>query len=397
MNKETLRVVVTHHFLVHYRFPIYNLLCRQAHPLPEYSFVAGTRANIPIKTIEVSAAQRAPGEGGLKWSRVRNFWFFRIFLWQTGLVKLALDRQVDAVIYLGVMYHLSTWVSIVIAKLTGKRVLMWSHGFLREERGLKGWLRERFYRLSDGFLLYGRRPRELMIRRGFDPATLYLVYNSLDYDLQRSVRDALPAGSQRCRSLFPRPELPVVVYIGRLTASKGIDQLLTAAALLKARGAGVNVLILGDGPQTAALKDSAARLSLEGRTHFYGACYEEAEIGALIGACDICVAPGEVGLTCMHSLVYGTPVITHDNPECQMPEWEAIVPGLTGDLFRHGDVEDLSRVIENWLSRHPSRDEVRKACQSVIDEYYNPHYQLKVINDAVLGRPAEGPPASPTG
>lgn len=384
-----MKVVISQHFLVHYREPIYNLLCRQDLPSHVYSFKAGTKTNIPIKTIDVTKATIEPCVGGIRWSITNNFWFFKIFLWQTGLIKLALDRDVDVIIYLGVMYHLSTWISIVIAKIMGKRVLMWTHGYLKEEKGIKGWIRERFYRLSDGFLLYGNRAKDLMLRRGFDPDDLYVVYNSLNYDLQCRVRDRLSREMlSEYKSIFANPDLPILIYIGRLTPSKKLRMLIQAASLLKARGIHVNVLVLGDGPELGSLKSYANQLDIDEAIYFYGACYKEEDIGAFISISDICVAPGEVGLTCMHSLVYGTPVITHDNPDFQMPEWEAVVPGESGDFFRHEDVRDLSIVIENWLRCNRPRDEVKKTCQSIIDKYYNPHYQIKIINAAASSEPA---------
>lgn len=389
MNNNKSKVVITHHFLAHYREPIYNLLCRQKYPLPVYSFVAGTKTNMPIKTIDASKAEIEPSKGGIRWTVINNYWFSRILLWQTGLFKLALDRNVDAIIYLGVMYHLSTWVSIVIAKLMGKRVLMWTHGYLKEEKGIKGCIRERFYRLSDGFLLYGNRAKDIMKKRGFDPDALYIVYNSLNYDLQCTIRNKLSSKILAgYKSIFTHTSLPTLIYVGRLTSSKKIDMLIEAASLLKTRGTDVNVLILGDGPELGSLKNYSQRLNMEETICFYGACYKEEDIGAFISMSDVCVAPGEIGLTCMHSMVYGTPVITHDNPDFQGPEWEAIMPGKTGDFFRHENVQDLSLVIESWLLRNKTRDEIRMACQSVIDKCYNPHYQIKIINEAVRGIPA---------
>ena len=42
------------------------------------------------------------------------------------------------------------------------------------------------------------------------------------------------------------------------------------------------------------------------------------------------VSPGNVGLTAIHSLSYGTPVLTHNNFNNQMPEVESIQPGFNG-------------------------------------------------------------------
>ena len=40
---------------------------------------------------------------------------------------------------------------------------------------------------------------------------------------------------------------------------------------------------------------------------------------------DLTVSPGNIGLTAIHSLSYGTPVCSHSNFNNQMPESEAII------------------------------------------------------------------------
>jgi glycosyltransferase involved in cell wall biosynthesis len=87
----------------------------------------------------------------------------------------------------------------------------------------------------------------------------------------------------------------------------------------------------------------------------------------------------------MHALAYGIPVITHDNPDLQMPEWEAIKPGVTGALFRYGDSRDLARIIKEWLERDTPHEQVRANCYEIIDRYYNATYQTKMITGAVHG------------
>ena len=54
-------------------------------------------------------------------------------------------------------------------------------------------------------------------------------------------------------------------------------------------------------------------LNLQDQIWFYGACYDESKLGELIFNADLCVSPGNVGLTAVHSMGYGTPVITHNN------------------------------------------------------------------------------------
>jgi hypothetical protein len=91
----------------------------------------------------------------------------------------------------------------------------------------------------------------------------------------------------------------------------------------------------------------------------------------------------------MHSLVYGVPVVTHDDWQTQGPEWEAIVPGKSGSFFRAGDVEDLARAIEYWIARPGPDSAVREQCYALIDRFYNPAFQRRAIDRAVDGTPAD--------
>ncbi|NQU32376.1 MAG: glycosyltransferase [Bacteroidetes bacterium] len=382
-----LRVVLLQPFLSHYREPIYNLLCRQEYPNPKYSFLSDIVNNSGIKTIDFQQSRIAVQNGGLHWQKVSNVWFGKNFLWQLAAIRLALDKDVDCIILLGNMYYISNWIGAILARLTGKRILLWTHGYLREEKGIKGWIREKFYKLSDGLLLYGNRGRQLLRRRGFDPECLYVVYNSLNYEEQCKVRDNCSAEVLKGirQSLFSLSDLPVLIFVGRLTPQKKLSMLIEAAHILKKKGIELNILFVGDGPERKNFEQLVLSYSMTSNVVFYGACYTEEELGPLFMLSDLCVAPGEIGLTCMHAFAYGIPVVTHDNPDLQGPEWEAIQPGITGELFRYDDVQDLARVIAGWLELGKSRKQLSVDCRRIIDRYYNPSYQAMVINGAVCG------------
>jgi hypothetical protein len=102
----------------------------------------------------------------------------------------------------------------------------------------------------------------------------------------------------------------------------------------------------------------------------------------------VTVAPGMVGLTAMQSMAYGTPVITHGDFDNQMPEAEAIVPGVTGDFFERGDVADLARVLRKWTTAPRPEGQVQSACIRCIEERYTPEFQARIIDAAVSGVPA---------
>jgi glycosyltransferase involved in cell wall biosynthesis len=204
----------------------------------------------------------------------------------------------------------------------------------------------------------------------------------LDYKLQKSLREQKKESrvSKVRRELFGS-NAPYIIFVGRLTAVKRLDLLLTALPEMNHNSErNVRCLIVGDGPERQALEVQAKTDGLGGIVQFYGACHDEETLSDLIYAADVCVAPGNVGLTAMHSLVYGTPVITHDQKSWQMPEFEAIVPGVSGDFFIRGSVSDLTSKTCALLDRTVSgRGAVRAACCEVIDRKYNPEYQAEVI------------------
>ncbi|AQT68328.1 2-deoxystreptamine glucosyltransferase [Anaerohalosphaera lusitana] len=376
------KVAVVYQILAHYREPIFRRLCEQDYGV-EFTLFSDSKNTInSVKAIDSEIAKLPVEKGGLRWKFVKNMKLPHHFLWQRGVVKLAFSKKYDTIIYLGDAYYLSTWVSCFLAKITGKRTLMWTHGFLSEENGLKGYVRKHFYDLADGVLVYGDRAKNIMIKKGFDPKSIYVVYNSLDYEKQKSLRSSV--GVQKCEALkkrlFPKSvEQPTIFFIGRLIKNKNLKLLLQVAKLLKNSGSEINILFIGDGPERGQLERVTLEYDLKENVCFYGECHEESELAPLIMMSDLCISPGSVGLTAMHALAYGKPVITHDNLDRQKPEVEAIQPGKNGDLFQEGNFEELCAKVESWLDRKVSSCE----CYDIIDKKYNPENQCRIIMNAI--------------
>ena len=82
------------------------------------------------------------------------------------------------------------------------------------------------------------------------------------------------------------PGRPVVGYLGRLHPEKGVAVLLAAAVGLPE----VQVVLLGDGPQRAALATQAVALGLTDRVHFFGALPRPA-LARYLACCDALAVP----------------------------------------------------------------------------------------------------------
>ncbi|MBK1657567.1 glycosyltransferase [Paracraurococcus ruber] len=93
-------------------------------------------------------------------------------------------------------------------------------------------------------------------------ARLHHIPNGLDLDRFRP--DGPPAG------IAVPGEGPVIGTVAALRAEKNLARLLRAAALLRAEGLALRLLVIGDGPERPMLEALAAELGLGGDTLFAG-------------------------------------------------------------------------------------------------------------------------------
>lgn len=303
------------------------------------------------------------------------------FYWEKGLVGL-FRRDYDIYFMLGATRNISLFVFCLFSKLfwnKKKRVYLWTHGVYGKESKIEWMFWKRpMLKMADGIFTYGDYAKKLLVENGFDESKIFPIHNSLDYDSQLKIREDL-APSAIYENHFENTN-PVVIFIGRLTPVKKLDMLINAVGLLKQKGKLYNVVFVGDGSERKKLEKLSVENKIESNVWFYGECYDERQNAELVYNADICVAPGNIGLTAMHSLMFGCPAISHNNFSFQMPEFEAIKPGETGDFFEFGSVEDLADTIEHWFSIHANkRESIRSACYQVIDTSWNPYYQIKLI------------------
>jgi glycosyltransferase involved in cell wall biosynthesis len=134
--------------------------------------------------------------------------------------------------------------------------------------------------------------------------------------------------------------------LGRLVAEKGLSVLLEAARLLRVKGRGVEVMLIGDGPDRPRLEKEIAALGLESSVRITGFLSGTNLDQALrdVGAIVIPTTMEETaGLAAMEQMVRGRPVIA------------SAVGGLgelvrdAGLLFSPGDPQALADAMKRIL------------------------------------------------
>lgn len=306
------------------------------------------------------------------------------FYWVKGTIKLLYNNEYNHYLMMGHSRCLSTLCFLLIKKFffPHKKTYLWTHGFYGKESRIDFFWKKLFFNLANELFIYGNYACELMVSIGFKPEKLHAIHNSLNYDIQLYLRNKI-RHTDIYQSHFGNTNY-TIVFIGRLTIIKNLGLLLKAIANLKQKDLFYNLVLIGDGTEKEYLLSLSKELNIVSQIWFYGACYDERTNAELIYNADLCVSPGNVGLTAMHSMMFGCPVITHNDFAHQMPEFEVIKPNITGNFFEKDNIESLADAISKWFKTNGNcREHIRKECYKIIDSEWNPIYQINIIKSTI--------------
>lgn len=356
----------------HYRWGIFKAMADEF----DIDFCLGpdTAYTKSIKTFDYN---KLPGFRKL----LKNKLLVSKFYWQSGAVSMAF-KPYKKYVMLGEAYCLSSWIVVILARLMGKKTICWTHGWYGREDRLKRLISKWFYNMFDEILTYNDYAAHLLTQGGISPRKLRTVGNSIDSAKYRSMRQNLHP-TDIFRSHFGNDN-PVLLYCGRIQKSKRLDLMIDAADLLRKQGINTNLVFIGKDDENVDLPTLVHQKGMEQSVWLYGPCYDEQLLAELFYNSAVCVSPGNVGLTAVHALSCGCPVVTHNNFPFQGPEFESIRPGVTGDFFKQFDVEDLARVIRQWVDRTPQqRARTAQEAFQEVDQKWSVEHQIEVFRSVL--------------
>lgn len=363
-----LKVAIVYHFFAHYRAPVINELssCQEI----EFYFLGGAVANKNYKSLKLHRFKKTD-----KFIQIKNFWF-GTFLWQYNLRKILAKNKFDAVIFLGDWKFLSTWWSLSYLKKRQIPVLFWSHGILNETKTLNNRIKLYFFnKFQFGGFLYDNRAKNIMTKMGYRN-TLHVIFNSLDHKKQTLIFNKLNSNY----SFNGNKVTPYVIYSGRLEKRKELELLIESVSILKRKNIPIRALIIGDGTYIGMLKKYSESLMVEDAIDFLGSCYDEQVLAKFYINSIASVIPGWAGLSVIHSLTFGVPVITNDDITSHPPEVEAVVEGVTGGFFKKGDSKSLEKKIEYFLNlSEVEKNLYKENCLKMVARNFTPENQVRII------------------
>ena len=317
-------------------------------------------------------------------SLLKNTCFYKTFgnpnflYWKRGILKLLFKKKYQNFFILCESRSLTDYIFIGLSRLLRKKVYVWTHGIYGKENFAEILLKSWQFKHVDGIFVYSNYGRNLLIKHGVPDSNVFTIHNSLHYDQQKALRDSI-SPSNIYRKHFEN-EYATIIFIGRLTKVKKLDMIIDALIKLKEKGEHYNLVFIGDGEEKESLQFKVSSSGMQNNVWFYGASYDETLNAELIYNADLCVSPGNIGLTAMHVLAYGCPIITHNSYEWQMPEFEAVHPGITGNFFVKDNVDSIVETISKWFAMNMGKREVvRMACYNEIDTQWNPYFQMAVL------------------
>jgi glycosyltransferase involved in cell wall biosynthesis len=313
-------------------------------------------ANVTPNTLEAEAVLKAsgipevnylgldikPGVGSF-FSAIRRF------------RRLLLDNRYDAVEVSGFSPSL---IAVVGSFGTGKRVLFGVHAQYHRCRnsGFRYFLWRNLIRFSTNVRFYAISKavaQDWIVYSKTSAARTAVVLNSIN-DVFFSSRSSTFSRENVRKRMAVNPGSVVVLFVGRLVKSKGIDTVFDAAKPILERNENYHFVFAGrtddsEGPENAVLvrniKFECSQARWGNRVHFVGEC---SDVRELMAGCDLLVHPARLegfGLTLAEALAVGVRVVASNVGG--IPE---VLAGTHSMMIRPDDSDALRDAILSVLA-----------------------------------------------
>lgn len=220
---------------------------------------------------------------------------------EVALLAALLERERPDVVHTHI-YH-SDFVGFAAARRLGIPVVAHVHGITGGDwkDRLYQWLDLRLLRRFDALICVSESVRERVIAEGCAAARTHVIENPY------VPTPALPRADARA-ALGLDADRPIIGWIGRLSIEKGADLLLRSIARLGDRRP--YVVLVGDGPERAALTAAVDRLGLQDRVRFAGEMKGAASFLEAFDALVISSRSEGLPMTLLEAMGAGTPVVS---------------------------------------------------------------------------------------
>lgn len=280
--------------------------------------------------------------------------------------------EADLVVVEHANKHALNFLLAAMQCLRLKRVAYWGHG--RDLQATPDSLGERYKRRSlhwaDWWFAYTGDAARYVAGQRFDPARITVVQNAIDTAELRSqlagVSDETRA-ALRTRLGWPE-DSRIAVYCGSLYPNKRLDWLMEACDRVYQQRPSFRLLIVGGGPMAPEVE---AFVRERKWAHWAGPRFGQ-EKADYLGAAELWLNPGLVGLGILDAFCAGLPLLTTDLP-LHGPEIEYLEDGRNG-LMVAPDPDAFAQAITGLLD-----DPARLAAMRTAAELSSRRYSIETM------------------
>ena len=202
--------------------------------------------------------------------------------------------------------------------------------------------------------------KDALLAQGLQ-APVTVVPNGVDISLFRSVVEAPPE----------KDHLPTVIHVGWLVPEKRLDVLLHSFYLLTLDYPQAHLVIAGEGPEEARLRNLASRLRISDHVQFLGHVTHD-ELPAIYKSADIYAAVSTIkvqGLAILEAMACGLPVVGVRSEA--LPD--SIVSGVTALLVPPDDEQALAQALAILVTKPELRNRMGRNARRRV-AYHNVQY-----------------------
>ncbi len=327
------KIILLDNVLAHYRKDVFKSLIQNTDF--DFQIVAGAKYQ-GVKTFQIKSTT----------FHYKEFKFFNHqFYYLPGSIRHILKENPQAIICGGFDPHLiHTFIAFLLFRLILRiPFYWWTHGTIGNQGKMGYWFRKLVYKKSSGALAYSSAGKTNLLGMGLPENKCKVVNNAiaseeygfLNYEIKKEKKNKF-----------------TILYSGRITLEKELEVLIKAINWIKINSliSNLECIIIGGGEHLKPIETLIEQYNLNHRIKCLRAKYGT-DIHAYFLSADLYVYPGGIGLSLVHALSFGLPVLTTNNLRKQMPEFELLEPGFNGDLFLDENPESLADKILEWKKK----------------------------------------------
>ncbi|MGH7243334.1 MAG: glycosyltransferase family 4 protein [Phycisphaerales bacterium] len=370
-----IRVLFFQPALPKYRIPIFRELATR----PGIDLHLFYTADEPVKNVEPNGFRGTAITSRVLLKHPR-------LLWRQGQIDLLDPKKFDVVVSGWNTRYLSLVPSLLLARKRGIPSVLWGHGYSKSETFSRRFLRDRLGNLATAILFYGATACSRFVERNGRSERAFVAANSLDQSEIQAARQPWLDDPERLQQFKQTHGLlpgPVLLFVSRLSPENRTDLLLRAGAILRKSFPHLKIVIVGAGIEEAKLRAVAKENDVDDMTTFTGAIYDEPDLAPWFMSSDLFVYPRNIGLSLLHGMGYGLPVITTDYEPSWAPEVDALQPWINGMTYQDGSVDALAHIVGAVLSDRERLARMKASAFRTATSEYSLHKMVDGMEAAI--------------